>query len=244
MRRVLAALAVILLTLAAAAPLGASGPRYGDFGNLRFGDCQYASGANLVLSRWPGAHITTAEVLRAWRTAPNDPTGGLTYLEDYGFAGHRAASATVVTGTSAIIAGADAGGIYAALSWGHVVAVTHASANEVTVVDAGLVTHNTWAEFRRFYDAPDSFLYAITWAAPNTQQITFEGSYETSTMTTQVEPTGTVAPIEALGMVNAGYTFEGWATTQDGTVAQYQSGQPFDFTHSMTLYALWTYTGG
>lgn len=226
-----------------AMPASATGVHYGTFGNLTYPDCQYEAAANLVLSQFPQAQITTNEVLRAWREFGINALAGLTYLEDYGFDGYHAATANLVTGKSAIIAAANGGGIWADLSWGHVVAVVHANPREVTVVDDGLVTVNTWQEFYRFYDAPQSALFAISWAPAGTEQITFAGSYETSTMVTQVEPTGVVVPIEALGMVNDGYTFDGWTTNPGAGVAQYQSGEPFDFTHSMTLYALWTYTG-
>jgi len=83
----------------------------------------------------------------------------------------------------------------------------------------------------------------LSFVPASTTALKFTGTYETSTMTDQVEPTGTVAPIEPLGMVNLGYTFNGWSLTSNDTGPLLQSGQSWNFSKGATLYAVWAYAG-
>ena len=217
--------------------------RFGTFGNLKYDDCQYETDANLVLREFPAARISTNEVVRAWRENGATTDQGLTYLEDVGFDGHRAAAATLVTTRAQIIAAANAGGVWAGLSWGHAVAIIRATTSRVVVVDDGLVEPMSWWNWYAMFDGPGSTLYAITWAQVDTEQLNFDGLSTTGgspTMAPQVEPVGATAPIDLNVFVNDGYQFEGWSTNPQGPV-QYADGADYTFTKGATLYAIWSY---
>jgi hypothetical protein len=152
---------------AGASSLHATTP-YRAFGDLSGADdCQYETAANLVLSRWPAAHITTAEVESAYDkfggafegqsvTSDGGSTWTLTglwagqnFLLDQGFAGHRAQSITEVTTRAQMVSAANAGGLEVTVmgpTMQHMFAIVHANAREVTQVDTGTVTHITWTQ--------------------------------------------------------------------------------------------------
>ena len=243
MRRSLAAVAV-LTTLAVASSAGAT-PRYQPFGNLQFNDCQYESAANLVLHQFPGAKISTGEVLRAFKAngivGPDATPAGLDYLENVGFDGHRA-NAEVITTRAQIIAAANAGGVFVTLGWGHAVAIVHANPRELDVVDDGADPPMTWSNWHEMYAAPGTVYYALTWAQVDTETLNFSSSYTGGSpmMTPQVEAAGSTEAIETNAFVNDGYQFEGWSTNPQGPV-QYADGAEYTFTKGATLYALWSY---
>lgn len=151
---------------AGASSLHATTP-YRAFGDLSGADdCQYETAANLVLSRWPHAAITTTEVESAydkfgaaWQgTQVQQDNGdwlneglwaGQNFLLSQGFAGHRARSITEVTTRASMVAAANSGGLEVTVmgpSMQHMFAITHANAREVTQVDMGVVTHITWTQ--------------------------------------------------------------------------------------------------
>lgn len=248
MNRLAALFITVFAIFGVASSAGAS--TYGAFGNLSSGDCQYETAANLVLREDPHARISTAEVLRAYRLngidGPEGTPEGLDYLEQIGFAGWRVESATPVVTNEAIVAGANAGGIFAALSWGHAIAIIHANPKRVVIVDDGLVQSLSWPDFRHFYDSPHSTLYALTWLPAGDDAVTFDGMSITgdspSSMPIQVEPEGTTTALETNVFVNDGYAFQGWSTNPEGPV-EYADGAEYTFTKGATLYAIWTYVG-
>lgn len=248
MKRALA-IAVAGASLWMAAPAAASS-RYQAFGNLTYNDCQYEAAANLVLYHDARAKITTGEVLRAWRkyriVGPAATPGGLDFLENVGFAGWRVSSARVTSSRSAIIAAANSGGVFAALGWGHAVAVIHANARKLVVVDDGIDPPMEWGDFHQFFDTPGTTLYALTWARTSTEQVNFDGTSTTSdsptSMASIVEATGSTVALPANVFVNDGYAFQGWSS-DDSNRVQYANGANYTFTRGATLYAVWTYCG-
>lgn len=241
MRARIAVGAVLAAAVGLSTPAAASA-RYSAFGNRTLGDCDFASVANLVQARFPGARITTQQVVNAWRDA--NVSSGLDYLETTGFDGHRIASYVQVSTRAEFIAGANAGGLQASILAGaHAVAVVRAGNSGVEFVNDGRLEFDTWSQWRSDEKGLPLNAAAVTWAPADTKALEFVGSYETSTMTDQVEPTGTQAPIEALGMVNLGYTFDGWSLRPDGSGPLLQSGEMWNFNHGAVLYAVWTYTG-
>lgn len=226
----------LALSIFAGSCAGASG-RFQSFDNGRLGDCAYESFANLVLAEFPSAHVDTPEVTSAWRAwGPSNAAG---YALTTGFSGHRAASLTPVSQGRVPYAAAH-GGVWVWLSWGHAVMIDAATRTKVYSVDDGMGLWLTWPQWSAYYFTPGSTYYAVAWAQPGTVAVTYSGSYETDAMTTQVARVGSTITLEPLGMVNAGYTFEGWATSQDSNVVAYQPGQSVKLTSGLTLYAVWT----
>lgn len=208
--------------------------RFQSFGNLGVGDCAFESFANLVLADFPDSHITTSQVLSAYR-ANNGPIASLNFFYDQGFDGHRAALEPV-----SVTPGIDSP-VWVDLAWGHAVMVLRATQSRVLVVDDGAPWSVTWSDWRSFYFTKGSQAYLPIWQTPNTYAVTYQGSYETSTMTEQDAPDGEPTTLEPLGFVNDGYDFLGWATTQNSNKVAYQPGDVVTSGH--TLYALWSYVG-
>jgi len=199
MRRVLIALA-LGVSLVVIAPAGASTYKttfspsgvleftapFQAFGNFKVGDCQYETAANLVLSRWPKAHIARAQVVAAYKrfglayqaVPAIDPTTGQpvvytesaaqVYLVNDGFGGHRALSIVPVSSRQAVITAANAGGVEV-VNMGpvrqHMFAVVKATAKTVTLIDDGYVQTFTWPNFVQSYSYGGETLtyYAVTW---------------------------------------------------------------------------------
>ena len=236
LRRSSAALAL----LSGAWPSIAGAQPYAAFGNLWTDDCQFETDANLILHEYPNAHISIAEVLRAYDNGKGlNLYSGLDYLEYHGFDGHTA-TWTPVTTKAQIIYAAMHGGVWATMFNGsHAVGILAANEKTLVTVDDGIVQHQTWANWDWFAGRTFQFYAALSWNSPNTETLYFVGDAETDTMTPQTEPTGTVTPIEANGMVEDGWTFLGWNTEADGSGTMYQSGQGWTFTQGATLYAQW-----
>lgn len=183
----------VAMSAAMAIPAGASTLHatkpYSAFGNLSgVGDCQYESAANLVLSRWPKARITTAEVESAYDkfgaafegqsvTSDGGSTwtleglwAGQNYLIDHGFAGHRARAIIEVTTKASMVAAANSGGLEVVNNGPvrqHVFDITAATATHVTIVDDGFVYHYTWSWLNWAYtqDGETLTFYAVKWSA-------------------------------------------------------------------------------
>jgi uncharacterized repeat protein (TIGR02543 family) len=81
-------------------------------------------------------------------------------------------------------------------------------------------------------------LYAI-WTAnsPTSFTVTFDATDGTGSMNPQ--SASSAAALNANTFTRSGYTFAGWATTRNGSVA-YANLASYPFTSSTTLYALWT----
>jgi hypothetical protein len=166
-------LALLVLGLLVASPAGAAS-RYSSFDNFKVGDCQYETAANLVLSRWPRARITTAEVVAAYDrygsgATPDGLWAGQDYLLDHGFGGHRAASITLLGPELAgVVSAANAGGVEVA-NLGpvreHMFAIVAATPTTVTVVDDGPVVRESWLFFlwSTTQDGESLAFYAVTW---------------------------------------------------------------------------------
>lgn len=152
---------------------------FGNFGS-GVGDCQYETGANLILYEFPGSKITTPEVLSAYDqygvgwVAVQTPSGpatigaGQNYLLTYGFAGHRAQSIIPVTAKGAIVYAANHGGVEVANigpTRGHMFAMVQATAKTVTLIDDGFVYHYSWKWFLYAYTYGQAqlFYYFVTW---------------------------------------------------------------------------------
>lgn len=168
--------ALAMTSSAGAATLKTTKP-YSSFDNFKIGDCQYETAANLVLSRWPDAKISTAEVVSAYDTtegawdSSDDLWGGQDYLLDTGFAGHRASSITLLgPGLASVVAAANAGGVEV-VNMGpvreHMFAIIHATSTTATVVDDGYVYHYSWLWLLWAYSQNNESLafYGVTWAA-------------------------------------------------------------------------------
>ena len=85
-------------------------------------------------------------------------------------------------------------------------------------------------------------LYAV-WKA-NTYEVNFNANGGEGTMSSQTFTHGVAQAIKANAFTREGYTFAGWATSADGTIA-YTAGESISITAPMTLYAVWkakTYT--
>lgn len=218
----------------------ASASSYGVFGNLWTGDCQFEADANLIIHEFPQAHVTTAEVLRAYDDAKGlNLYSGLNYLQYVGFDGYTA-TWTQITTKAQVIYAADHGGVWATMFNGsHAVGIIAANATSLVTVDDGIVQHQSWANWYWFAGRQVQIYAALTWMPRDTHTLYFVGDAETNTMTPQTEPVGAVAPIEALGMTEDGWTFLGWNTEADGSGTMYQSGQDWTFSQGATLYAQW-----
>ena len=79
-------------------------------------------------------------------------------------------------------------------------------------------------------------LYAV-WKA-NTYEVNFNANGGEGTMSFQTFTHGVAQAIKANAFTRDGYTFAGWATSADGTIA-YTAGQSISITAPMTLYAVW-----
>jgi CshA-type fibril repeat protein len=79
-------------------------------------------------------------------------------------------------------------------------------------------------------------LYAI-WTAVTTYTVTFNNNGGSGTMTAQSASSAT--NLTANTFTNTGYTFGGWSTTANGSLA-YANSASYPFTSSTTLYAIWT----
>ena len=79
-------------------------------------------------------------------------------------------------------------------------------------------------------------LYAV-WKA-NTYEVNFNANGGEGTMSSQTYTYGVAQAIKANAFTREGYTFAGWATSADGTIA-YAAGQSIQVSASMTLYAVW-----
>ena len=79
-------------------------------------------------------------------------------------------------------------------------------------------------------------LYAI-WTAVTTYTVTFNNNGGSGTMTAQTASSAT--NLSANSFTNTGYTFGGWSTTANGSLA-YANSASYPFTSSTTLYAIWT----
>ena len=79
-------------------------------------------------------------------------------------------------------------------------------------------------------------LYAV-WKA-NTYEVNFNANGGEGTMSSQTFTHGVAQAIKANAFTREGYTFAGWATSADGTVA-YTAGQSISISAPMTLYAVW-----
>ena len=243
MKRSLIALGFLTALLPATA--GASS-RYQEFGNLTLNDCTYESLANLVLYEFPAARINPRVVIGAFRA--NGVNGAMSYVQDVGFSGHRVAAFTPISSHNhaALAKAASHGGVWATVSYGgHVVDITRASKTGVTVLDDGSIYFMRWADWS-YYQGTPAVDYAVTWATPGTTSVYFNGMSVTSdspSMAAQTLKTGTTATLTPNAFIQDGYKFEGWTTSENGTVVQYTDGQSYTFNQGMTLYALWSYLG-
>ncbi len=82
----------------------------------------------------------------------------------------------------------------------------------------------------------DVTLYA-KWTVAASKTVTFDANGGSGSMTSQV--TNVATALTANTFTRSGYSFAGWATTANGTVA-YADGASFAFTADTTLYAKWT----
>jgi hypothetical protein len=169
--RYVALCGVIFASLGITTPAFAQ--KYNQFANLEgVGDCQYETGANLVLHEFPSAKITTNEVVDAYNTfggAFNSPLWeGQDFLISQGFDGHRASSITPISQAQVPYA-ASHGGVEVT-NLGpvrmHAFALIAANKTHVVLVDDGFVYHYTWAWFHWAYtrDGEQLAYYAVTWA--------------------------------------------------------------------------------
>lgn len=248
----MATLTMLALSVPASASSGPFSQKraYPLYGNGSLGDCPIAAVAGLTAHEFGLSSVTNAEAIRAFSWTVATGTDELSYMESRGFNGYRISGYTPVTTRAQMIAGADAGGVEADIAItgrqvDHAVAVIHANAKAVWWIDYGYVERTPWPVWLDFYKGSAWDANAVTWALRDVKDavVVFEGSYETDSMTSQVEPVGAVAPLESLGMVNAGYTFDGWSTNEGGTGKLYANGAAFRFTQGAVLYAVWTYGG-
>ena len=208
-----AATAVFLVSVGVGGPAFAKNltetKPYSDFGNLTIGDCGYETDANLILHQFPHATIRTPEVIAAFdpnangggndgfdgTTTPGGmyPVSGLFQAQEYllstGFDGHRASTITQVFTKSAIIAGANHGGLSVAIAgpqYDHAFAIFGASKTHVVVENDGYLYHYSWAWFhfiethtmvpvspgstqgKWVANGEELFYYAVTWSTPRT----------------------------------------------------------------------------
>ena len=202
LRNIVVALTLALTLLALPAYAGAAGKKatvykttikngvlkatapFQAFGNLQVGDCQYETAANLILTRWPKAKITTAQVVGAFNTygdawdtdgilnASGGDTGaglwaGQNYLLTTGFAGHKAASITPLTYSAGTIT--EAAGVAQATDlsgMASVIAAANSGGVEVTVMGPAMdhVFAIVQATKTTLTAIDDGFVYHYTWA--------------------------------------------------------------------------------
>lgn len=161
--------------------------KYNQFANLEgIGDCQYETGANLILHEFPKAKITTNEVVSAFtqygagfegQSVSTD--GGSTwtlqglwagqnFLISHGFDGHRAKSITEISQAQVPLA-AQNGGVEVVNNGPvrqHVFAIIGASKTHVVIVDDGFTYHYSWAWVNYAYtqDGEGLTYFAVRWA--------------------------------------------------------------------------------
>ena len=137
------------------------------FGNLsHIGDCQYETDANMILSQWPKAKITTSEVVHAYNVngSQQDSNGlwaGQNYLITHGFDGHRATSIVAVTPS-------QIHGLTQVMNLGpvrmHTFFIIWSNSKQLITVDDGYVNRYNWAEFNSDYTQQGETLtyYAVS----------------------------------------------------------------------------------
>ena len=81
--------------------------------------------------------------------------------------------------------------------------------------------------------------YTTTCTAPTEVTVTFNANGGTGTMTDQTISYNTSTRLKQNEFTREGYTFQGWATTADGSKA-YDNQEAVTLTKNTTLYALWT----
>jgi hypothetical protein len=160
--------------------------KYNQFANLNgVGDCQYETGANLILHEFPSAKITTNEVVSAFTQYGAAWDGqqvqqsngswlneglwaGQEFLISHGFDGHRAKSITEISQAQVPLA-AQNGGVEVVNNGPvrqHVFAIIGASKTHVVIVDDGFTYHYSWAWVNYAYTQDSETLqyYAVSWS--------------------------------------------------------------------------------
>ena len=164
-----------LLALAGLGATPAGATTFHDFGNATYNDCGYEAMANLTLARYPAAHITTAQVLRAWRAGNAGWDSSITYAQTVGFGGHRLTGRheIPITDRGALIRAANHGGVWATVLGGnHAVGFVRANLKGVWLVDDHADDFYTWAALTSYEEmgmgpgelAGVSYV-ALTWPA-------------------------------------------------------------------------------
>jgi uncharacterized repeat protein (TIGR02543 family) len=96
------------------------------------------------------------------------------------------------------------------------------------------------------YDFSSSIALYAMWAG-HYHSVTFAENDNGSDTVTEVQTEDVPAPLTKFSslspqFVNAGYTFTGWNTEENGTGSTYTDGETYDFGSSLALYAMWQAT--
>lgn len=102
-------------------------------------------------------------------------------------------------------------------------------------------TYKIWVATSNDNTIIDSAMLTFTVGAV-ASTVTFDGNGSTSG-TTAPQTSAVSAALTSNGFAKTGYTFAGWATSQNGSVV-YANNASYAFTSATTLYAQWTSSGG
>lgn len=169
MKRLASVLMVAAFLTGVSLPAGAA-LRYGSFGNSRFGDCTYASLANLTQNRYPSARIATNDVVSVWRAAGEAGTwmpSALAWMKATGYDGHRISSSLTEPSTrdATIERVRERGAVIAMLhlpTGGHAALVTRVTKAGIWIVnDGGTPQFEDW----RWWNAFTYAIVSVMWSS-------------------------------------------------------------------------------
>lgn len=124
---------------------------------------------------------------------------------------------------------------------GHWVALRHASAGAVTMMDPGSGSTDLFAK----YDAAGVTRLAILKAEKpgNAYTVAFDANGGTGAPAKQLKYYGEALKLPATIPVRAGYTFKGWGTGSYAATPSFQPGGSYTANEKAALYAIWESAG-